>query len=117
MGLGLYWGEGTKTNVTLVRLSNTDPALIKRFIEFLIRICGVEKNTLKFSLQVFDDMDTKEIEDYWQKELKVKPEQFYKTTVTPSRGKGTYKNKTKYGVLTVCCHNKKLRDILVDMLV
>ena len=116
MGLGLYWGEGNKANKTSVRLTNSDPALHNRFIEFLTVICGVEKDMLKFSLQVFDDMDVEETEIYWQSELGVRPEQFYKSTVTPSRGEGIYRKKTQYGVLTLYCHNKKLRDILVNML-
>ncbi len=116
LGLGLYWGEGTKTNKTSVRLSNTDPTLVNKFVEFLIVICGVAKNTLRFSLQVFDDMGVEETENYRQMKLGVKSEQFYKTTVTPSQGKGTYKSKTKHGVLTVYCHNKKLRDVLTSLL-
>src|SRR3989344_9534870 len=43
LGIGLYWGEGTKSNKNTVRLGNTDPKLIKKFIEFLIKICGIKK--------------------------------------------------------------------------
>ena len=44
LGLGLYWGEGDKSpNNTSVRLANTDPLLIKKFKEFLTKICGVKK--------------------------------------------------------------------------
>src|SRR3989344_800394 len=28
LGIGLYWGEGTKASLSSVRLGNTDPALI-----------------------------------------------------------------------------------------
>jgi hypothetical protein len=116
MGLGLYWGEGNKANKTSVRLSNTDPNLLAKFIEFLTRICGVKKDMLKFSLQIFDDMNAEETESFWQHELQVAPQQFYGTTVTKSRGEGLYKNKTRHGVLTLYCHNKKLRDALINML-
>ena len=44
LGLGLYWGEGDKSsNNTSVRVSNTDPSLIKKFKEFLVKIYGVQK--------------------------------------------------------------------------
>ena len=47
IGLGLYWGEGDKSNNnTAVRISNTDPQLIKKFREFLLKICGVKKKNL-----------------------------------------------------------------------
>jgi len=41
---------------------------------------------------------------------------FTKTIVKPSRGKGTYKKKCKYGVLTASCHNTKLKKALDEML-
>lgn len=34
LGLGLWWGEGTKKNRHAVRLGNTDPQLLRKFIEF-----------------------------------------------------------------------------------
>ncbi len=34
IGIGLYWGEGTKASKSSVRLGNTDPELICTFILF-----------------------------------------------------------------------------------
>lgn len=116
MGLGLYWGEGTKANKYTVRLGNTDPALIKTFIRFLIEIFDVDKNKLKFGLQIFTDLDQTEALNFWCQELDVLPSQFYKVHVTISGSIGTYKKKSKYGVVTVYFSNKKLRDLLVNML-
>lgn len=114
-GLGLYWGEGTKSDNRSVRLGNSEPRLIKKFIEFLVVICGVEPEKLKFSLQTFNDIDPQEAERFWVKELGVKSSQFSKTTVSTVRGEGTYRNKSEHGVLTVYVHNKKLRDALEHM--
>jgi hypothetical protein len=36
MGLGLYWGEGTKRGKGGMRITNTDAKMIKKFIEFLV---------------------------------------------------------------------------------
>lgn len=116
IGLGLYWGEGNKANRYSVRLGNTDPDLIKIFIKFLVQLCGVDKNSLKFGLQIFSDLDSEKVLDYWIKELDVKYSQFYKITVTISGSIGTYRSKSKYGVVTVYYHNKRLRDILVNSL-
>jgi hypothetical protein len=112
MGLGLYWGEGTKSNKNTIRLSNTDPNLIKAFIRFLVDFGGIKKNDLKFGLQVFSDVSPEKALEYWYQKLKVKKSQFQKVIVTPSRGKGTYRRKLKYGVLTVHYNNKKLRNIV-----
>ena len=114
LGLGLYWGEGTKSNKHTVRLGNTDPNLIKKFIKFLCGIYSIDTNKLHYGLQVFSDMDPLKAQQFWMKELSANQEQFQKVIVTPARGVGTYKNKTKHGVLTVHFNNKKLRDIIVD---
>jgi len=116
MGIGLYWGEGTKANEHSVRLGNTDPALLRMFMTFLIRLFGVDKEHLRFGLQIFTDIDPDEALVYWTQKLDVKPSQFYKVTVTISGSIGTYRKKSQYGVVTVHYHNKKLRDILVSML-
>ena len=117
LGIGLFWGEGNKKNKTSVRLGNTDHNLIKKFIEFLIKICGIDKNDLRFSLQIFSDINPVEAKEFWKNNLKIKERQFgKKITVSISKKRGNYKNKMKYGVLTVYYHNKKLRDIMVNML-
>lgn len=116
LGLGLYWGEGTKSSKHAVRLGNTDPELLKMFMSFLILIFQVDKDALRFGLQVFTDIDTEEALEYWTRKLDVSREQFYKPTVTISGSIGTYRVKSKYGVVTLHFNNKKLRDIIVELL-
>lgn len=116
IGLGLYWGEGNKLNKTSIRLGNTDPRLVKKFMEFLLSTFKIHKNKLHFGLQVFSDMDADKALTFWIRELRFPKKQFQKVVVTKSRGKGTYGKKTKYGVLTVYYNNKKLRDILCGMI-
>lgn len=116
MGLGLYWGEGTKANKYAIRLGNSDPELIKTFIRFLTELYQVNRDHLRFGLQVFSDLDPKSSLKYWTTELGVSENQFYKIHITPSNSLGTYRQKSKHGVLTVYYHNKKLRDIIVNAL-
>lgn len=116
LGLGLYWGEGTKANKNSVRLGNTDPRLIKRFIQFLETIYGIKREKLHFGLQIFSDISAQDALIFWQKELNMPSRQFQKVIITPSRGEGTYRHKVKHGVLTVYYHNKKLRNIICNMI-
>ncbi len=116
LGLGLYWGEGTKRNKDSIRLGNSDPDLINKFIEFLVKICNIQISKLRFGLQIFSDTDPNKALKFWKNRLNVKSDQFQKVIVTPSRGLGSYKKKSKYGVLTVYYSNKKLRDIINEML-
>lgn len=116
MGIGLYWGEGTKANKYAIRLGNTDPELIKTFLTFLIRFFRIKRADCHFGLQVFSDMEPAKALDFWSKKLKIHKRQFYKVTVTRSGSIGTYRQKSQYGVITVYYHNRKLRDRLVALL-
>lgn len=113
LGLGLYWGEGTKKNMGSVRLGNTDPDLIRIFLIFLSKRYEIEAHRLRFGLQIFSDMDVTKEEKFWIKTLKSNKEQFYRTVVTSSGSIGTYREKSSHGVLTIYFHNKKLRDLLI----
>lgn len=115
LGIGLYWGEGNKLNKHSVRLGNTDPGVIKSFIRFLVDICGIQKEKLRYSLQIFSDVEPRDALDFWLNELGADKSQFTKVIVTPARSIGTYRNKNLNGVLTVHFHNYKLRDIIVKM--
>lgn len=115
LGLGIYWGEGTKADLGSVRVGNTDPDLLGVFIECLEKIYGIKREKIHFGLQIFSDTSPSDAVLFWSKKLNIKKSQFQKTiVVTPSRGRGTYKKKMRYGVLTVYVHNKKLRNALVQ---
>ncbi len=115
MGIGLYWGEGNKVSRHSVRLGNTDPKLIRIFVRFLTELCGVDKTKLRFSLQIFSDINPDDALQFWIRELDVGMTQFGKVVVTPARSLGTYRNKSQHGVLTVYFHNYKLRDIIISL--
>lgn len=116
LGIGLYWGEGNKANIHSLRLGNTDPALLRVFMKFLINLYGVKREDFRISLQIFTDIDPEKALRYWVDELSVEPSQFGKPTVTISGSIGTYRKKSEYGVASVSYHNKKLRDIIVGLL-
>ncbi len=116
MGVGLYWGEGTRANKYSVRLGNTDPLLLSTFMRFLIELYGVKKDDFHFGLQIFTDINPMQALKYWCDTLAVKSSQFYAIHTTISGSIGTYRKKSTYGVVTIYYHNKKLRDILVGLL-
>lgn len=116
LGMGLYWGEGTKANPDSIRLGNSDPLLISKFIKFLFKFLGIKKKDLKFWLQIFSDINPEEAIAFWVKKLKIKPEQITKPTITISGSIGTYRKKSNYGVLSVYYNNKKARNLIIDLL-
>src|SRR3989338_9051458 len=106
LGIGLYWGEGTKANQNSIRLCNTDPYLIAKFIEFLLTFFRIKKEDMTFVLQLFTDIDPKKAMDFWIKQLRINKHQFNKPVITISGSIGTYRKKSEFGVLTVMYHNK-----------
>lgn len=117
LGLGLYWGEGNKKNKVSLRLGNTDPRLIKTFMDFLEEICGVARDTITFNLLIFSDISISAAKRFWVAALDIRPEQIRGKVIVLKSGRiGTYRQKSKYGVLILQYHNRKLRDILCKMI-
>ena len=116
LGLGIYWGEGTKTSTHSLRVSNTDVGIIKTFRQFLLNICGLRQNKITYSIVSFNDIDPNVARRYWSKELGILPEKFGKITIIPKQGKGTYKKKSTFGVCTLQVSNIKLRKWMMDEL-
>ena len=111
LGVGLFWGEGNKVNRTSLRVGNTDSDLIKTYVKFLREFCKVDESRIRFGLQLFNDSDPDKAMHYWLKKLNVSRSQFMdKISSIPTQGKGTYKKKNKYGVVTVYVNNIKLVD-------
>ena len=111
LGLGIYWGEGDKSsNNTQVRMSNTDPYLIKKFKGFLAKIYGVREEKFKYSLVMFNDSNRVEVVKFWEDQLGIKRNQLGKIIIIPPQGRGTYKKKNQFGVLTITVCNKKLKE-------
>ena len=101
-GLGLYWGEGYKNGE--LGFTNSNPKVISFYIRWL-NIFSVSKNDLIFRLTIneFFRRDEKNIKNFWISLLKVKEQQFSKTTYIKTILKKAFdKDKSSYkGILRV----------------
>jgi hypothetical protein len=93
LGLGLYLGEGSKTH-NQVRLSNSDPRLIKIFIQWAETIFGVTKEniTCRVLINKIHKKRIEEVERQWSTLLNIPLKQFRKTTLVKSKNKKKYAN-------------------------
>lgn len=91
--LSLYWGEGSRSELCL---SNTDPSLVKAYVECLKEF-GVKKKELKATLRIYGDIDKNNAVNFWSKVLCISKRQFGTTTVLSGKKKG----KLKYGMCRV----------------
>lgn len=78
VGLFLYWGEGSKTQPTMLSISNTDPSVIKFFITWSAKSLEIPKEKIKIQLHLYEDMDIKKEMQFWSKTLNVPLNQFTK---------------------------------------
>lgn len=77
-GLFLYWGEGGKTLSSQVSVSNTDPSVVKFFLEWMEDIFDIPKNKVKFCVHLYNDMDIAKEISFWVEKLGVSESQFTK---------------------------------------
>ena len=102
----LYWGEGRKAECSMVSITNTDPKMLKLFINFLEHICQIPKHKIRASLLIYPDLSDSECREYWSKEMNLPLENFRKSSIIQGR------HKTKrlgHGVGTVYVTSKYLR--------
>ncbi len=50
LGMGIYLGEGNKVTKHSLRVSNTNPLILRLFLKFLFTICRFDKNRISVSI-------------------------------------------------------------------
>ena len=108
-GCMLYWGEGNKGRCA-IRLSNSDPELVKLFVDFLRSCYNVPSAKIRVNCLMHSNNSkgTDYIEKFWLKKLGLPRESLLKTTVIQSKTVEHYKDKIPYGVCRVTVHNTEI---------
>lgn len=116
-GLFLYWGEGGKTQKTELILSNTNPVILKFFIHWADKICGVDRDKLKIKLHLYKDMNIEKEINFWSKTLNIKESLFSKPYIKDStKSSLTYKTGFAHGTCNVRISNAILcRRVLMGL--
>lgn len=114
LALGIYWGEGNKSDRHAVRVTNTDPEMLLTFREFLRKICHVKESKISYSIVAFNDSNIESVSKYWSKKLKVQPTKFGKIVQILPQGKGSYKRKSQFGVCSISFGNIKLKEWIMN---
>ncbi len=111
-GIMLYWAEGSKNLArqnrgATVDLANSDPLMIQLFLEFLRKICGIDKKRLRILLYCYANQDIKALKRYWHKVTKISLNQFIKSYVREDFLPDKI-GKMKYGLVHIRYSDKKL---------
>ena len=90
----LYWGEGSKKDFGL---SNTDPELIKSFINILRNVFNIQNDRLRISIRIYEDLDRDRCLNFWSRIVDIEKEKFINVDVLHGKKKG----KLEYGMCRV----------------
>lgn len=106
-GLVAYWGEGDKASVHTVRITNTDPGIIKLFKHFLMEICQTPMERVKVYLLLYPDLKVDEVRKYWSSQIGMPLSSFNKPVYIQGRHKT---KRSPYGVCTLCITSRYLKE-------
>lgn len=103
VGLSFWWAEGTKSRrdkrwknaVTYpVEITNTDPIIIKVFLDMLRRDFNVDDDRIRVQIQIHEGDRQEELEEEWSRVTKISRSHFNKTIVRPKGNKPGKSNGT-----------------------
>lgn len=107
LGIGLFLGEGTKKQRHSVRFANSDSKIIVLFLKFLRNICNINPKKIRAWVNIFDDNSYNASLIFWMNQTGIPRDNFY-SPVIRTRKEGSYKNRSKYGTITIVVSNTKL---------
>ena len=106
----LYVAEGAKRGRGKLVLANTDSRLINFFIQWLGTFYKVPKSAIRIQLQLYQTMDMEREYRYWEQELGILRNQFYKPYIhktTPASF--SYSESFRHGTCSAYLLNEKIR--------
>lgn len=98
IGAMLYWAEGNKTKQ--FALTNSDPLLVKFFIDWASKVFAVTPKNFKAYLNIHSEQNDSQIKKFWAELTGIPIENFGKSFVKPA-GKNFKKNRLYYGTIKV----------------
>jgi hypothetical protein len=105
-GIMLYWAEGTFLGNT-VDFANSNPEMIKIFLSFLRKICGVKEERLRVYVYAYRYQDITSLKRYWSNVTNVPLTQFTKPFIRTNNA-NISKRKLLHGLVHIRYNDKKL---------
>ncbi|MCL4366519.1 helix-turn-helix domain-containing protein [Patescibacteria group bacterium] len=114
VGLMLYWGEGDKVIKNgIVRLTNSDPEMIKIFYSFLDKVLSVPIEKIIIKLILYPDLKDTDYRKFWSKFLQVPLSQFRTSAVIV--GKHPTK-RLSFGMCSIEVYSRELKEKILTWL-
>ena len=107
VGAALYWGEGGKTG-NAVRVSNSDPAVIRIMMRFFKEVCAVQETKFRGHVHTFSHLNATHAEKYWSQVSGIPRSRFFKTYSKPSIAGKKKRDTLPYGTFQIYVHDTRL---------
>lgn len=110
IGCMLYWAEGRKSRNS-VGFTNSDPDMVKTFVDFLRNCYNVEPSKILVNINVYTNngIQIREIEEWWLNKLMLPATSLRKSTEEkPRANRGKKTGKHIYGICTILLHDVKV---------
>lgn len=98
LGVGIYWGEGTKKG--MAQITNSDPLLIAFMTKWFSAMFNVPVESFKAFLNIYPQQSEKEIKEFWSELTGIPISRFGRSFIKP-RSKGYKKNTLYYGTIKI----------------
>ena len=108
-GLMLYWAEGSRRNKHVIQMANLDSRLLELFIRFLRKICGVNKNKLCLTVQLYRKFSSGRTKGYWSRKLNI-PKAFIAVNVHSDKRSKPDDQWSQYGIARIEVRNVRLKQ-------
>jgi hypothetical protein len=111
-GIFLYWGEGEKSTRSSISFANTDPAMLRFYLEWL-KALNVPIQDIKAILHIYADMNESESIKFWSESLKLPISCFRKTQIKKSNLLDlSYKNGFGHGTCMIRYGKQDLKNYI-----
>lgn len=97
IGVALYWGEGKKSERSVISLdfSNSDPIMISVYMRFIREILKIPEEKIRAGIHLYSSISTNIARKFWSKITKLPENRFYIVTQISRASK----NKRPFNIL------------------
>ena len=110
IGLVLWATEGDRTQLSL---SNGNPMIIRKYLDFLRHVCHVHESKIKAVIHYHDTLPYYKCVSYWSKITSIEPKRFTKPYSKHDQGST---RKYPHGIVRIAASNIKLVAIFNERL-
>lgn len=110
-GVMLYWGEGYKAGKDMVDFANSDKDMIRLFLKFLRKVCGIDEKKLRVYSYFYVNQKVKNNIDFWSKVTKISKKQFTKPYIRDDYREDKI-DKMPHGLIHIRYSDKKLLNLI-----